>query len=122
MTNTTNAKISVGNQGIDSQGINIASLNPNNDYLLLFHYSSNNTFYLKLCTNKEGTNVSFEYTSSFTYTAFHNRNTFYINSSQSNSANGLDGSITDITVSNQLSTWDQAFNYEQTRNVVDSRC
>ena len=86
----------------------------------MFHYSSNESTYIRICTNQEGTSELFNNSNAVTFSQFHNRDTFYINARQGATANGINGSITDITVSNQLLTWDQCFNYTTSRNVVDA--
>ncbi len=71
----------------------------------------------KVYTDRAGTYVFYELSSTFSFTAL-TRDSFYLNGGQSNTAQSIDGSITEITVSNQLLTWDECFNYTASRSIL----
>ncbi len=79
---THDGQIIFGNQGEQVQ-TNPATeqIQPNTDYWILFQLSwvsPNPLVYIKVCTNKEGTNVVYELNSNFDFTTY-GRDSFYLN-------------------------------------------
>ena len=75
---------------------------------------------IKVCTNREGTNVLYEHTAGdITYTQVQ-RDRFYINGAQSILSQSMYGSITEISIANNLITWDEASNYTDQRSILDA--
>ncbi len=118
-------QIIFGNQQIDVK-TNPGTPSPqaDTDYWFMFHYTNsggNPPCYIKVCRDRAGTDVFYELSSTIQFTTVvGGRDSFYLNASQANTAESMDGSITEITVSNQFLTWGECFNYTASRSILSA--
>ncbi len=64
---------------------------------------ANPPVYVQVCTDRAGTNVFYELNPSFDITSVSGgRDSHFLNGGQANAAENMDGSITDVRLSNQL--------------------
>ena len=101
------------------------ALEYNKDYLIKVHFTLVLGMELDLATDVAGSNIVFSYKAGL---GNHNvvpyttapRDTFYINATQSEGHQNMTGSIADISISNKLITWNEAFNYLKEKSILNS--